>query len=447
MRRFAAIASGLFACVTGCGDDGVHKLPDAPLPPDDSAIDAPASGTANITTNVRCCEVAPGTPQAGVAIAVVHADHTLGATATSDAQGKASVAVRTGDSVFAIYPEGINSTTEISTFVGVKPGDNLTFGEGYWQPPGNGVSGQLNVSWPAFTGASYYSVFSPCGVYNSSSTGTTISLAPYCQTDLAPMAFAAFGPNSEILASAYLPAAAFTPGTLPAITWTALPAPDYTVAISGLDAAISQIYFQVHGVHAGFDVTTYGSATLSGGTATSVHSTVPSATRTYADVQLRRLGTNGWQHYTKAQATSVSLTATMPWINGIAISPGEGKALWLQTGGTYDTAVLFLNWSHYDGKVTHYFQWNVIAPGGVTSLDLGTPPAALADFLPNTTDSVGTTLQLVDLSNTSTYDEVRAQPEATLVYPDGAVRAGTVPGANTSSYDSGEGFAFARRRR
>lgn len=446
MRRFAAIASGLFACVTGCGDDGVHKLPDAPLPPDDSAIDAPASGTANITTNVRCCAVPAGTPQAGVNIVVIHADHTLGATATSDAQGKASVAVRLGDSVHAIYPEDAD-LTELATFVGVKPGDNLTFGEGYYQAPLSGVAGQINVSWPAFTGAIYYYVFSPCGSYYSTATTATVSLASYCQSDTAPMLFAAYGPNNEILANAYLPAAAYTPGTLPPITWTALPAPSYSIAISGLDAATSQIYARAHAVHPRFEVVSYGYPTPTAGTATQVLSAVPSATRMVGDAEVRRLGTNGRQHYLKAQASPVTLTATMPWINGIALSPGEGKALWLQTAGTYDAAVLFFNWSRSDGKVTHYFEWNVIAPGGVTSLDLGTPPAALADFLPTTTDSVGATLQLVDLSTTATYDEVRAQPEATLVYPDGAVLNGAIPSASTSAYDSGEGFARARRRR
>lgn len=80
MRRFASIASGLFACVTACGDDGVHHLPDAPVV-DDAGIDAPPSGTVTITANVRCCDVPPGTAESGVRVIVTGPDNAVGATA------------------------------------------------------------------------------------------------------------------------------------------------------------------------------------------------------------------------------------------------------------------------------------------------------------------------------------------------------------------------------
>jgi len=445
MRRFASIASGLFACVAGCGDDGVHKLADAPLPPDD-AIDAPASGTANITTNVRCCAVAAGTPQAGVQIVVIHGDRTVGATATTDAQGKATVTVSAGDSVHAIYPEDtVNLTRELATYVGVKPGDNLTFGEASFTPDAAGVSGQINVSWPAVTGAHHYQVFSPCDGAYTTGLDTTFSLFPYCQTPTAPIVFVAYDLNDKILATSYLPAATFTPGTLPAITWTTIAAPNYAVSVSGLDAAVDDLSFYVTAVYPRVSFGQNSFPPITGGAASATFTAPASATRMLAEMNLRKNGTDGRQTYFKAQPTAATFTAPMPWINGIAVSLGEGKAVWLQTAGTYDAATFAFNWNTFDGTSSHYFNWNVIVPPGVTMLDFGTPPAALAPYLPSTSDNVGTDLRLVDLANASSYDELRALGESFAMDPYGSVQSGAVPSAGMSSYDGGEGFSFVSR--
>ncbi len=444
MRRFASIASGLFACVTGCGDDGVHHLPDAPAA-DDAGIDAPVAGTVNITTNVRCCDLAPGTAQAGVRVIVTGRNNAVGATAMTDAQGKASVAVHAGDSVTAVYPEDVpNLRTRLTTIAGVKPGDNLTFGDAYWVPPATGVDGQLNVSWPAVTGANYYEVYTPCGSYfaGSATTTATIPLSAYCQTATAPIVFVAHDNNGLIVATSYLPAAPFTPGTLPAITWTPV-TPSYAVSVSGLDAAINQVYLssgvtfpsQITIANGDYPTITAGAGTLS--------FAIPAgAQRAYGSMDLRRNGTRGRQTYMKAGAASAAFAApTMPWLTGLAASPGDVQAVWLQTAGTYDAATLRFNWSHSVAVETHYFDWNVILPPGVTSLNIGTPPAELAPYLPATTDDLGSDLVLVDLASATGYDALRALPEGRIMNPEAAVRAGDETAASVSSFDGGEGFA------
>jgi hypothetical protein len=445
MRRFASIASGLFACVTGCGDDGVHHLADAP-PPDDTGIDAPASGTANITTNVRCCTVVAGTPQAGVRIVVVRRDHSVGAMAMTDAQGKASVAVQTGDSVTAIYPEDADDSTDLTTILGVKPGDNLTFGEANYVVGAAGTTGQINLSWPPVANAYYHYIYTPCGYYyaGGSDVSTTIDVYPYCQTPTAPIVFVAYNSNGAIIASSYLPAAPFTPGTLPPITWTALAAPNYALSVSGLDAAVDRVYFRASGAYPGqLEVTTGETSDITAGGATSNLTVPASAARTYGSMELERNGTNGRQRYFQAQATAVAFTSPMPWLNGAAYSPGDGQAVWLQTAGTYDAATIRFDWYRDDSKQSHYFNWNLIIPPGTTALDLGKPPVELAPYLPTSTDNVDAELVLIDLASAASYDDLRSVPESTVMDPEGAIRSGTITGVGMSGYDGGEGFSFA----
>ena len=102
MRCFVFIASGLLAGVTGCGDDGgIRKLPDAPIEDGPPPV-LIASGTVNITTMVRRGSVVANTPMEGVLVVAMNADGGLAGTATSDAQGQASVMIRVGATVTAI---------------------------------------------------------------------------------------------------------------------------------------------------------------------------------------------------------------------------------------------------------------------------------------------------------------------------------------------------------
>lgn len=449
MRRFTTLVSGLFACVTGCGDDGVHHLADAPVAPD-AGIDAIATGTANVTAKIRCCAAPAGGPQEGVRVVVVHRDHTVGATAVTDASGKASVAVQTGDAVTAVYPEDtVSNTTKIATFVGVKPGDNLTFGDAFdYAAPMLGTPGQLNVSWPAMAGAGYYYVFTPCGQFygDGASLGATVNLYDYCQTPTAPMVFVAYDSAGVILASSYLPDAPFAPGTLPAITWTPITAPNYALSVSGLDAAISQLSFTAMVQYPSqLLVGAQANPLITAGSATANLTAPASGLRNYETMDLRRSGTQGRQHYAKSNAATAAFTAPLPWINGIAVSPGDGQAVWLQTAGAYDAATLHFNWNRYDGKVTHFSEWSVILPPGLTALDLGTPPAELAPYLPTAVDNLGTSLVLVDLAAAANYDAIRALPEWRVMTPDTAIHAGEEAAMGMSVFDGGEGFAAAAR--
>ena len=142
-----------------CGDGGgVGTLPDAPRAPDaavpnDAPIVQPV--TLTITNNA--------TPVAGIHTYFLNADSTVVKTVDTDATGTASATMVAGGSVTAINPfvapPGAIATDELRTFAGVKPGDHLVLTQTTDSPPS--ISFQLTV--PAMSGTTSYSVFTSCG--------------------------------------------------------------------------------------------------------------------------------------------------------------------------------------------------------------------------------------------------------------------------------------------
>ncbi|MGN6103703.1 MAG: hypothetical protein ACTHU0_01235, partial [Kofleriaceae bacterium] len=114
--RIALVLSLLSAAA--CGDDGVHHLPDAPPPPD--APDPVQPVTVKITIGDE--------PQSGIAVYFQNPDSSLVSAARTDTNGVASALMERGGYVTAIepfnLPRGI-STSELYTYAGVKPGDQL----------------------------------------------------------------------------------------------------------------------------------------------------------------------------------------------------------------------------------------------------------------------------------------------------------------------------------
>lgn len=455
MRRFASLASGLFACVAGCGDDGgARKLPDAPVLDDAPPPDMLAAGTVNITTMSRCCTVAPNTPQPGILVVAVDADGTVAGTATTDADGKASLSIKEGATVTAIYPEDNEHDTDVHTYVGVKPDDNLTFGDGYYAvntlvPEGS--NGSMTINWTAQTGATGYQIHTPCQTYGSTDAATltySATLAYYCQTPTAPIVVAAVDANGKVISSAYVPAAAFTVNAIVDIAanqWVAQTADNFVLSMSGIDAVVTDARLRANADFDRYILSNSESLTPENGAASATFSLPGTAPHLYAEARLRRNGNYGAQTYYKGSPSPYAFDAPkLPWISDRAIiNPAQNRVLWFETAGTYDAAVLFLQWQRNESKTSHYFNWTVILPPNVADFTLGTPPAELAAFLPSPKDFVDADLQLVDLSSAASYDAARALPEWRITSAFSAVVTGDEPAAGITSDDGGEGFTFA----
>jgi len=409
-----------------------------------------ASGVVNITTVVRYGDAAPDTPKGNILVVGVNADGTLAGTATTDAAGKATLTIREGATVTAIYPEDAFIDNTITSYVGVKPNDNLTFGDHYFTPPTTiaGTAGLMTVNWPAFIGATQYLVYSPCG--SNYVTGTTYSLPlqTYCQTATAPILVMAVDANYDIIATAYLPAAAFTVGAtvnVAAGQWVAQTANSFVVSMSGLDPVVTAVRFNANAQFPQFTIGESDFPTPKAGAASAMLSIPMSAgALTYASAQLNRNGNFGEQTYFKRGASPIAFAPTaLPWISDTSIISAfpPYRVVWLETASTYDAAVLDMSWQRSDGKITHYFQWRVILPPGVADFKLGTPPAELAALLPTVDDNVNHELRLVDLSSATSYDAARALPEWRLANVQSSVNAGDEPSAAITS--DGEGFTFS----
>jgi hypothetical protein len=406
-----------------------------------------ASGTVNITTKARCCTVAANTPEPNILVVGINTDGSV-VTATTGADGTAQLMLREGASVTAVYPEDAEHENDIRTYVGVKPDDNLTFGDAYYtvQPPA-GLDGQMTVNWEAAPNAVRYYLYSPC-TSNGYVTGLTTSMQLYasCQAATMPLLIVAYDDAYQIVGSVYLPAAAGGVGATVNITagqWVTQAVNNIAISIAGLDPLVQYTYMRAYGQYGPWiSYSNNNGADVKAGAASTALSVPATATSMYAQVELGRNGNYGRQDFYKAGPAPFALQHTnMPWIDGQAlVSFQQRRAIWFETTGTYDAAVLYVEWSRSESKNTRYYNWTIILPPNVADFRFPEPPAQLAEFLPETTDNVGHDLSLVDLSSAASYDAARALPEWRLTNVSSAVAAGEEPNAAVSS--DGEGFSF-----
>jgi|GEM_PF-2979856 len=459
--QLALVTTGLFACLAACEDGGDNgsqpplNLPPpsgfdaaAPAPPDASIPeDAPATTKVNVTAVSRHYEpLESQAPRAGVSVYAISTAGALVGTVTTGADGKASVELPTGGSVTAVYPKGTQSNrVTVVTYMGVKPGDNLTFGDHDTQHMATpGTEGQLTVQWPAVANATSYEVLSPCYETSTTNLTTTLSLWEGCQKPVAPVALIAYDGSEHVIASVFLPAAVYTPGSTLAITaeqWVSQAAtPSYGVTVTGLVPAVQSVNISATGEfeRLWFDRSAYG-IEPNQGTATTAFSLPSAALNKHGMARLWRGDYDGRQYFWKAGAAPLSIDASgRPWVTTAAASAEDRLVQWLQSPGTaYDAATVQLHWSPSDDtRVT----WRVLLPPDETLFDFKAFPPELADFLPNASTGFDVGLRLIDLSSANSYDDVRALPEWHVMDPEGAVRLGDEP--SVAAADGGEGYSY-----
>ncbi len=164
MRSLLGVLFVLGACG---GDDGVGKLPDAPLFGSDAplGIDAPSAGLVKLTITQDA------NPQPGVRVYFQNADSTVVSATTTDAAGVASATMEPGGYVTAIdpfntLPLGLPPATDVRTFAGVKPGDSLVLHQVANQPLTD-----VKVLVPLDPNAVSYLLYTSCGTYDITNNG------------------------------------------------------------------------------------------------------------------------------------------------------------------------------------------------------------------------------------------------------------------------------------
>jgi hypothetical protein len=164
MRKVLALV-----LLVACGDDEFTGLPDGPQGPDGTP-DTPTEGLVKLTVTDA------GLPRMGVKVYFQNADSSLVSATMTDVNGVASAVMEAGGFVTAIQPfaqqlpTGVAST-ELKTFAGVKPLDELVLSRDDLPPAVVNATVLANPD-PAVVNGGNYTLYSPCQS-NGLSIGST----------------------------------------------------------------------------------------------------------------------------------------------------------------------------------------------------------------------------------------------------------------------------------
>ncbi len=457
MLRTGGVSTALFICVAACGD--VTAFTDA-APGADAAqadaitVDAVPTGQVTVTTRARCCDLPPDSLVAGVPVLVISADGSVGDSGQTNAQGTITLDIDEGDTVTAVY-----TTTDgfdLVTVVGVKPGDQLNFGEAF-TAPSQGVDGQMTATWPVVAGTYYYLINTPCGnqyVFNETTTSVQVGFSAYCQRPTADFVFTSIS-NTTYLPqrTAILRNVNFTNGQTAALGAWAVPT-NFAVNATALPSYVNDVYFSASAVVG--DRQPYGSSsyvTPDAGAASGALPVHVGSDRIATTARLSRPGDLGDQYTYRAvpgsAATTTFATNELPWLGEAYVSAAGNVASWIQVGDQdHDGAIAYASWYRdrpglFGGPSGSSYSWTIMLPPGVTSWSWAQPPAALAEYVPVVGDTVYGDVALVDLASADGYDGLRATDERIFSCLECATSRGALVGDATVSYgyDGGEGFA------
>src|SRR3954454_11418839 len=165
--------------LAACGSVSAPAQPDATA---DVMIDAPAPGPLSVVTQSRFPNGPPvGAAVGNIAVVAVRPDGTLADMQVTDATtGMATLQAYDGDTVTALYPHMGDAGADLTTFMGVKHGDTLTFGLNWGTSGTNTTLGSLNITCPSLANQSY-EIFTDCSTYGYGSGVTSGTIPEYSQ--------------------------------------------------------------------------------------------------------------------------------------------------------------------------------------------------------------------------------------------------------------------------
>jgi hypothetical protein len=422
--------------LTGCGK--VNNTSDAG--PADAGIDADLSGSATVVTEA----VLTGTPgsKAGNIDVVSHLpNNMILATATTDANGSATIKVYPGGSVTAIYTHTVDMGADLITWAGVKPGDTLTFGSRQILPPGPSMSlGTQTLQWPALGGVTQFQATTACGTTSTAvATATSMiqSESSACHKEPMDILFRAFN-GSTLVAYGFRSNVAFASGgTVTLGAWTTT-IPNVTINVTGLPPEIDSVSGSFATIFNTDSALFFGSysGTPTGGAFTKTIPFHATGERTFGQLLLNRIGFEPMRLFDSFSTNTLTQTVATPtfptWLQGETnVSSALRRAEWFivpeaSTTSTTTGEILAISWSHQISGVYHSSQWNVIMPPGQTSFDLPPMPPALSDHQPAPADFIGGSTTVFEIPSIPSYDMLRTLRSANIMCLACAVRAGDI---------------------
>lgn len=396
----------LVAAVGACDPATLKHTPDA-TKQIDGAPDAPNHGPVTVTVYDFNN---PGNVVTGVPVVFIEADGTVAAKPVTDTLGIATADVHPGASATAVITAQGNDM--IMTLADIRPGDHINLGP--VTPFTSTTDGTFTVSYPSYSGATYYDVVGPCGYYNAQ---TALSYAMTITTDCKQSAMDILVvANNASGPIGYLekPNVAYTPGGSTFVSGSYLLPATFSASYTNVDASVTGITFTRY-VPARNGFTTVNSGTPANGT-----------------LSLNTLALNGQSSRVQTRASrpnelnnvfqnmagnltsySMDMGATLlPWLNMPVVDLANKKVMIpVDTTGTTsdkpDVFVTSFSYSRTNGSAgTTSYRWFVIAPEAA-DITLPPLPADVGDVLPQSTDTLGTVLAVMDDTSTTTWDDAR----------------------------------------
>jgi hypothetical protein len=426
--------------IAGCGKVSGTPTADA-AGPADAAIDADLSGNATVVTQAA---IFGTTGNIGtIDIVSMLPNNTVLATGQTDAGGNATIKVYPGGSVTAIYKHTLNMGSDLITWVGVKPGDTLTFGNR--NPSATGQTstalGSQTYTWPALGAANFFETWTECGLGFFSGSGTTsVSIAESSLCHQEPMAilYSAYDTNGDLINFGTRSSLAFSDGVSVALSaWS--PAATGMISITGLPSEVTSVngtFRNVLDPKAGpfsdFSASSVYNGTPTGGAFTGTFKAAQIGVRTLGSLTMARPGYRSMQLYdafsTGTLTQTVASPALPPWGQSSTIaSTGLRRASWFYVSGAASSSkgeIVHVAWLHTISSVSHPSQWDFILPPGQTTIDFPDLPAPLDATLPAPDDNLtSSNTRVFDIPTIPSYDMLRTLPAADLLCLECGVRA------------------------
>jgi hypothetical protein len=439
---------GVSLVLAGCGKVSQNK-PDAGNTDDagNTTIDASPLGEATVVTEAALIGGMVGAKVGSIDIVSNLPDNSMQAAAKTDASGSATIKVFAGGSVTAIYHHTADLGADLITWVGVKPGDVLTFGSRNFAPStqADPSLGSQTYAWPGLAGASQYKVFTACNNKTSAlnAPAGALSVAGQefgsCHRDPMTVLFTALDASNALIDYGVVTVQKFTSGTTVQLgAWNSTAQALATVNLTGLPAEVASVsgnFRVVADPLTDFNPSVGYSGAVTGGAFTVSNLGIAQGVglRALGAVDLGRGGTFRVIHVLDAIALD-TLTQTVaapvlpPWSQTrTTASAGSRTASWLlvtSAASVHKGQVLHMTWNHTVAGAPSPSQWDIIMPPGQASFAFPTFPAPLSDSEPAANDTLSASTRVFDIPSVTGYDMLRATPSANVMCLECSVRTG-----------------------
>ncbi len=356
------------------------------------------------------------TPVEGIKVAFFEADGEHRATVDTDAEGTATAELAPGGAVVALVAGGTLGVPSrmARAVLGVAPGDDIVIGGDAFV--GGAQVAAMTLTLPVLTGATFYTVYTPCGTFGDGTN--VVPLYFYSGCDLDSFAYVALasgdaGPSfareeeaAVIDGGNYDATSAWQMTPTRPFRFTGVPAEALSieVGVSAVRAGDQQLdLFLARGsAPAGEDMLTLRPERIPGYDETMIYGVVRAEQASLGVFQFARwLGPD--------ESTDSDLAALMlPWISPVAFDSATRSLRWrIVGGGDYDVTYLTLIASVDDGETLVETQWYVEAPPGIEEIVLPELPDDLSDYYLPDPQNVYAYGQIVDSDQLDGYPAAR----------------------------------------